>query len=122
MLSVVELECVFCAVVDALLVGEEVCEYGHLGDDWAVLEDLLLQAEVLVLGETVVNHLVDHIVQTTLIRLQVLFRHTLLLSAVERQVTLCWDETFAFAPVQCAGDITTLASVVALVAVDDLRG
>lgn len=70
MLSI-ELESILGAVVHAFLVGEEVGVNSHLCDDWAVLEELLLDAQV-ILSEAVVNDLVDHVVSAALVHLEML--------------------------------------------------
>ena len=64
----VEAEGVLCAVVDALLVSQEVGVHDHLSDHGAILQELFLNAGV-ILGEAVVNNLVENTVLSALIGL-----------------------------------------------------
>ena len=46
-LLTIELERVICAVVNAILVGKEVSENNHLSNDWTILQNLLLYANII---------------------------------------------------------------------------
>ena len=116
----IELKGVFSPVVDALLVGQEVGEDHHLGNDRPVLQDLLLNAN-LILSNAVVHQLVESIVEAALIGIQVLFG-TLLNVALVR-IALLGDKSSSLSPIESSVDVASFAAVASLIAVQQfLRG
>jgi hypothetical protein len=101
-------------MVHSFLVCEEISVDGHLSDDGPILEQFLLDALV-VLCQAEINYFVDHVVGAALVCLKVVVYITLSL------VSLIWvaclgDEALAFTPVQGAGHIAALTSIVAFIA------
>ena len=105
-------------MVDTFLVGKEIGEDSHLSDDWTILKNLTFDSDVL-LCEAVINDFVELVVQSALIAAQVFLSIAFALSCIVWVADLR-NEALAFAPAQGTGDIATFATVVALVAVDDL--
>ena len=115
----VELERVLSSVVDTILVGEEVGEHSHLGDDRPVLKDFLFDAYIF-LRQAIVNDFVHDVVGSALIGLQV-FLFAFAFRAVVSQ-TLLQNEALPLAPVQHSVHVPTVAVVVRVVARDKLLG
>ena len=116
----VEAESVLSTVIDALLVGKEVSVNNHLGNDWAVLKDLLLDTSV-ILSKAVIDHLIENTVGSALVALEMFFNIASSLGSSEG-VAVLRNETLALAPAEGTGDVTTFATVVTLVATYDLLG
>jgi hypothetical protein len=105
-------------MVDTFFVCKEVCVDGHLSDHWAVLDDFLLDAKV-ILSEAVINNLVDHVVEAALVGLKVVLSNALSLCPIVR-VTYLGDESLTLAPIKSTCHVAALTSIVALITTENL--
>lgn len=116
-LLAIEAESILSSMIDTLLVSQEISVHDHLSDYWSILQNLLLNANV-ILGEAVINDFVEDAITSALIRFKVILDIALALSGSVRVASLR-DKTLALAPVESASGIASLTSVVTLVTADD---
>lgn len=119
MLSI-EAESIFGAVIDSLLVGQIVSVDDHLSDNGTIFQEFLLDSSV-ILREAVVDNLVENTVLSALVRFEVIVNVASAFSTIEGIASLR-NKALALAPTESTSDISTLTSVVALIAADDLLG
>lgn len=119
MLSI-KAESIFGAVIDSLLVGQEVSVDDHLSDNGTIFQEFLLDSSV-VLRKAVVNNLVENTVLSALVRFEVIVNVASSFSTSEGIASLR-NKALALAPIESTSDISTLTSVVALITADDLLG
>jgi hypothetical protein len=105
-------------MVHTRVVCQEVSVHNHLGDNWPVLDNFTLNANI-VGSEAVVDNFVELIVQAAFICVEMFLRNALsLLPSV--WIASLRDEALAFTPAESACDVATLAPVVTLITANNL--
>ena len=112
----VEFEGILSSVVETLLVSQEVSEDHHLGHSGTVLDYFTLNAQ-LILGDAVVNDLVECIVLSALVHLQVVVSALSSLGLI--LIASLRNESLPLSPVECSVDIATSAAIAGLVTVNE---
>jgi len=95
-------------MIRSLLIGQEVSIWLHLSDDWTILEELTL--DVLLLdSNTVIVDLVDSVIKSALVSLEVIDVTLLLVSRVF--MALGGDITLLLSPLKDLVDVSAFTAL-----------